>query len=283
MLRRDRLLPTLLLIISLISLIIIAGGLSQVSLRPSALPPIRMSFSIFQVDDSSSYEIPAAINLIREVLVVISIAVLPIAIIYVIFSREAKSRVLRYFLLLTMNTLLFLILLPRIQLAELEPLELPPPPDLTQSSSDLIDQTTNSPLSDWIIYGLVFICIGSFVFLAWYLIDRIRRQRKTRTQMAKRAEEAVQAVKSGQRIEDAVVRCYYEMCQILKSKYGLPREYATTPREFEYQCVNVGLPKQAVITLTRLFEQIRYGGRLTDSKSESEALSSLRAISELQS
>ena len=51
-----------------------------------------------------------------------------------------------------------------------------------------------------------------------------------------------------------------------------------TVREFEVFLVDNGLPKEAIQTLSRLFEQVRYGGTLEDTRQEELALSCLTDI-----
>jgi hypothetical protein len=276
-----RWLPFFLITISLIALIVLAGGLSQLSLRPSTMQSIPFRLSFLAEQEASITPLPPLVTLIRDVIILLTIAILPFAIIYVIFSREAKTRVLRYFLLIMMNTAVFIILLPRIRPAELDSLELPPATDLAATPGNLLDQASEISLPDGILYGLVFILLATSLISAWYVINRARRrQRATRSAIARNAQAAIREVKSGRTFEDIVIRCYYEMCRTLDSQFGLERHFGTTPREFEAQCVKLGLPKQAVVTLTRLFEEIRYGGRVTDPDDQQEALDCLQVIAE---
>jgi hypothetical protein len=51
-----------------------------------------------------------------------------------------------------------------------------------------------------------------------------------------------------------------------------------TPREFVRSLTAMGLPELAVQRLTRLFEDVRYGARVTGDQEEGEAIASLTAI-----
>jgi hypothetical protein len=280
MLSQNRLLPALFLIISLIALIAIAGALSQVSFRPTALQPIQFAFSLFPDRGGARSPLPPLLNLIQDILVVLSIAVLPIAVLYVIISKEAKTRVLRYFLLLMLNTALFIILLPRIRPAELEPLDLPPVADQAGSQENFFLQVASLEIPDVILYSLIFLVISTLLLITWFLVNRLHKRRMIRSELAEQARDAIQQIQSGRRFDDIIVRCYYEMCRTLNTQFGVERKFATTPREFEHQCLKLGLPEWAVTTLTRLFEEFRYGQIATDQQDQDQALACLRAISD---
>ena len=56
------------------------------------------------------------------------------------------------------------------------------------------------------------------------------------------------------------------------------REETMTAREFEDQLVKKGLPQEAIRTLTRLFEQVRYGSAPPNPRDEVLALECLTDI-----
>ena len=68
--------------------------------------------------------------------------------------------------------------------------------------------------------------------------------------------------------------------RVVKEEKGVARESAMTVREFEEQLVSKGLPEEAVQTLSRLFEQVRYGSMATSTREEDMAVASLNAIVE---
>ena len=68
------------------------------------------------------------------------------------------------------------------------------------------------------------------------------------------------------------------MTRIVKQQKGIERESTMTVREFEDYLVSSGLPQEAIQTLSRLFEQVRYGGTSEDTPQEELALSCLTDI-----
>jgi hypothetical protein len=51
-----------------------------------------------------------------------------------------------------------------------------------------------------------------------------------------------------------------------------------TPREFEDRLINRGLPGESIKTLTRLFEQVRYGSLNANPGEEDQAVACLTDI-----
>ena len=51
------------------------------------------------------------------------------------------------------------------------------------------------------------------------------------------------------------------MSRVLHQQRGIRRHQAMTPREFVVYLEEVGLPTEAVMRLTELFEQVRYGAK----------------------
>ncbi|MEO8396828.1 MAG: DUF4129 domain-containing protein [Chloroflexota bacterium] len=96
--------------------------------------------------------------------------------------------------------------------------------------------------------------------------------------LAEAAQATVAAIKSGGDFKLSVIRCYQQMMQVVKEEKGLTREATMTAREFEDQLVRKGLPQEAIRTLTRLFEQVRYGSLPPNPRDEMLALECLTDI-----
>jgi len=96
--------------------------------------------------------------------------------------------------------------------------------------------------------------------------------------LAETAQSTVEAIQSGSDFKVTVIRCYQEMMRVVKEEKGIARQATMTAREFEDQLVRRGLPQGAIQTLTRLFEQVRYGSLPTNPRDEDLALASLTEI-----
>jgi hypothetical protein len=93
------------------------------------------------------------------------------------------------------------------------------------------------------------------------------------------AQEAADAIQSGENIRDTVIRCYIQMTQVLAKERNVRREEAMTPHEFEQILLTkMKLPENSVRRLTSLFEAVRYGDYHPGKREELEAIDSLTAI-----
>jgi hypothetical protein len=84
----------------------------------------------------------------------------------------------------------------------------------------------------------------------------------------------------GGNLKNTIMRCYYEMSQVINEQRGIRRDRSMTPREFEIYLESNGLPGEPVRQLTHLFEDVRYGDLAVGEKEEQQAQSSLTAIIE---
>ena len=133
----------------------------------------------------------------------------------------------------------------------------------------------------WLVTGaalsLALLAAFGVVLLAWTL-SRPRLEQPALAELAIAAQAALDTLEAGGDFGDAITRCYARMSQALQAERDLTRPSAMTVREFERLLIHQGLPEQPVHTLTRLFEQVRYGGLLPDETAIRQAASSLNAI-----
>jgi preprotein translocase subunit SecG len=121
--------------------------------------------------------------------------------------------------------------------------------------------------------------VGVAALAAWLVWRRLRRQpRDSLAILASEAESTLAEIRSGANLRDAVLRCYFDMHQALRQRYGYVRADGMTPREFEGLLRKSGLPLASVQRLTRLFERVRYGGQAASSDDQAEAIACLEEI-----
>jgi hypothetical protein len=117
--------------------------------------------------------------------------------------------------------------------------------------------------------------------LLWFIYRRFIYQSATTTDQIKvEIERAINGIESGADLGNIIIKCYAEMSQILKDRRGIEREISMTPREFELDLQEIGLPRNAVHQLTHLFEEARYGNAQSDVETEKEAIHLLNIIAE---
>lgn len=135
-----------------------------------------------------------------------------------------------------------------------------------------------SNIPDWFVFGFslfLFVVVGLF---GWRLWHNRRRSEETLDLLAREARSAVEALRSGGDIRNVIIRCYFEMVQVLNRQRGITRKEGMTPREFERRLFELGLPVEPVTKLTRLFESVRYGAKDLGEVEERQALAYLEAI-----
>lgn len=120
--------------------------------------------------------------------------------------------------------------------------------------------------------------------LIWYIVRAVsaRRTRLGRDYLlediAAAARLSLRDMSTGRDWEDAVVRCYENMTEVVARRRGHQRDPYLTPSEFAARLEQSGLPSQAVRRLTRLFESVRYGARTSGAHESVEAEDCLREV-----
>lgn len=205
-------------------------------------------------------------------------------------TREGRVRLMAFIVLFTVVSLC--VYAVGSLLTEEEP---PPGPAVARTSELLpeepgvettvevipLDEMPLPSTPSWLVtlVGVILpaALVGAVLGLLWLILRR-RRAHSLPEALAEHAQEAVDALEAGGDLSNVIIRCYAQMSKVLFDERSLMRHTAMTPREFEQMLLRVGLPAEPVHTLTRLFEEVRYGGISPDSASVEQALESLRAI-----
>lgn len=145
-------------------------------------------------------------------------------------------------------------------------------------SQELLD---NPP--DWldpitVVVTIVMVVVGAVVARFLWRRPWERPSQGTLEVITAEAEAALDELRGGAEVRDAIFRCYLEMNQGLRQRLGLVRDEGMTPREFEAELTRAGLPQHAVQRLTRLFESVRYGRQSGTETDREEAVACLEAI-----
>lgn len=117
------------------------------------------------------------------------------------------------------------------------------------------------PAPTLLVYGTSTLVAALLVGSAWLLILAVKRRRDPLDDVAQEARAALANLEAGRDVRETIVRCYLEMSRAVSTARNVRRQPEITPREFELQLADAGLPQHATRRLTRLFEQVRYGGR----------------------
>jgi hypothetical protein len=210
---------------------------------------------------------------------------MPVSIILFIKYPEVRKRTLQGLTYMAFYGLILFLLSRKLQ---------EPPPELKEIENNLVDTTiidTQRTASEFIssvadadpnlniiLDITLLILIG---ILVWYLFQRFfSKPLSTTDQLKAEVENAINEIESGVDLRNVIIRCYKDMCQTLADQRGIQREQNMTPREFELELQNLGIPQSAVQRLTRLFELVRYGNYQLDLSAEQEALYCLTTIAD---
>lgn len=203
----------------------------------------------------------------------------PFAVVYFFVSKSFRKQVLMYlrFLLLFL-VFVYLGLRGVRQCVNLEAL-LPEGGEPGPGEALPPEATFVTDPPNWLSFVMAIVLLSLLVGAAWFVWQRLRRPAgSTAELLALEARETLEALRSGEDLRDAVLRCYFDMIQVLRRQRGLVRDQAVTPREFEEQLESTGLPLEYVRRLTRLFEGVRYGAKPPGEREEEEAIACLQAI-----
>jgi TRAP-type C4-dicarboxylate transport system permease small subunit len=281
--QRDKTWTLVLTGVALVALVLVAGNLATLELQPGSLLP---SVEPGPREQPGVLEGSDVLLHMTRITMFIAMIFLPVAILYMIFSPEGRRRLLRSIL----QVLAFLMLLMAISYAqpqlttqeteETQPLELPEEVTLPEVTMPAFDEETSPGLVLAITVGLALLITALTVGGVWLYLRRRQQPESTLDQLADEARQALDVVRAGGDLRNAVIRCYLEMAQVIHRERGIQRGHAMTPREFELRLTKAGLPDAAVRELTRLFEDVRYGTTEPGEQEERRAIACLSTIAE---
>ena len=135
-------------------------------------------------------------------------------------------------------------------------------------------------ISPWLVLAVSFGVGLALILLGWYIYSRRPKAPGSRVvdEIAGIARDALNGLQPGHDWDDAIVRAYIRMNEVVTAERGLIRQPATTPSEFARRMERAGLPGEAVHALTRLFEGIRYGAKSASLPERDLAAAALSAI-----
>jgi hypothetical protein len=126
---------------------------------------------------------------------------------------------------------------------------------------------------------ILLLAVIAFLISRWWLQrQRLRKASQPLEGLAKVARSSLADISSGRGWEDAIVKCYLRMSNVVAAQRGLIRRMDLTPSEFAMRLEGAGLPGEAVRQLTSLFEAARYGARQASRKETIEAMACLTTI-----
>jgi hypothetical protein len=274
-------------IVALVALVLLATALGELELSTEGQPLPRPEAT--EQQEFEALEISNILEYIQVAVFIAGTTLMVLALVYLVVSREAKGQALRQLLVVA---LIFALLFLTQDRSELLPEQVAPPeplaPIVEEASGDPGEAVPNAEREFsatppawlvWIVASVLALALAAVVVSAGrYIWDRTRGSKEVLEQLAQEAQTALEALQAGADLRDTVLRCYWDMNQVLQLQKGIVRERAMTAREFERFLGESGLPDVQVRRLTRLFEAVRYGGKAPQEYEVHQAMDCLAAI-----
>lgn len=277
----------LLAVLALAATAVLASGLRQLSFRgaqilgqgqdQAGLPELPVSSILRDLADTPIW---------RQMLVWAVLFVI-VLIISLVFSPELRRWLIRIFLQLMTTALVIFLLAKRFSdlSAQQEMFDTSggpgSAPPLQAQPLPAFQPPHLSPAFVFLASLAAAALLGAGLWAAqrwWERRQRALALRKPVDQLADIARDSLQRIASGGSWDDAIMDSYARMSLVVEQRRGLVRQQAMTPSEFAVRLEGAGLPADAVHTLTRLFEKVRYGDRKPSPEETGEAIRCLTAI-----
>jgi hypothetical protein len=282
MTRRDKLQVLLLSGIAVMAIILLSAGLSKLEFS------LGQPFSFVgkrSVVVMRGIRVEGLVRVLGEVLLFLAQLFLPFAIIYFIISPKVRKQMRRRLVGLLFGVLVLYVLMrtrPNFftREDEMQPPDMSPLGEVGSAVESVADSSQRlvADPPQWLVSVMTIGLTVAVVGIIWFIWRRSRRPAGLLEQLAQEAQDALEALQAGASLKNTVMRCYFEMCQIVSEQRGIKREKTMTPREFERYLGEAGLPDEQVQQLTRLFEGVRYGTRAPGENEERQAITCLTAI-----
>lgn len=248
----------------------IAGEGPEVNL---VAPPVQVS------DDGGG----RGLERVVQALIILSIVV-------TVFSLLARSQ--------RRNTLILgaVTLVLAFGLSLIQPSDTPLPPQLFEegagvmgSNADMtalqeeervFDEAAPDPSTELtVVFGALALLVLAGTGVLVVVLLR-RRGRRTSPAVAESLRKAEESIGRGASFSEVIIQCFADMEWMVEERRGVPRKQTMTPREFEDLVVHEGGPPDAVRSLVRTFELVRYGGLEPDDEARNRARDDLRRIAD---
>jgi hypothetical protein len=226
------------------------------------------------------------LNWLTTFCVSLLLVMLPVSIVLLIFSPEARKYFRRNMKALLLWLGFFFVLQHIYRNTETtitfdNPEEVVAPPKLIQPPSSIGTEVGESELfavadvAIWQAYLIGFILIVLVGLIIVYLWSKNQQETEGLEAIARKT---LKDLNSGRKWEDAVIQCYAQMNNVVRRQRSLDRKKSITASEFALQLETAGLPSKPVHTLTNLFERARYGEQTSFNNEVDVALQCLTDI-----
>jgi hypothetical protein len=270
--------------IAVLMLVFLATSLGGLHFQPGR--PLAQGDSItIRVSVEKMAEEIASIPLWKQVVFWVLVSLL-VFIVACMFSPEWRKRILKYFLRFALFVLAVFYLVRNIRgLLPALNLDITGAPENNKGSVDTALAVFTPPkIPSALLYLISLGVLLTFVFSAflisrwWMHRQRLQKVSQPLENLAEVARSSLVDISAGRNWEDAIIKCYARMNEVVDAQRGLRRRMDLTASEYAKRLEGAGLPGEAVRRLTCLFEVARYGSRQTSREETAEAIACLTTI-----
>jgi len=267
-------------ILALVTLFALASGLGSVDLKPAERYILEEEDATAQPMEQLSRTVSDMDPGMQALVIFFLIALF--VLFFAILLRRNPKRALKMLLRFGLQLLLIYIFLAYFYQPP-EPVEFtgtPVPASTGPGEVGTPVEYVAPEMPQWFVFSVSFVVMSLLGVAGWLTWRSLRPSTSPTLQadLARIARRTVHDLESGHDWGDAVIRCYAEMSEALDHQRGIVRLHSMTPTEFIAHLDRYGMPPDAVRTLTRLFERVRYGGRSSSAEEASDALLCLNQI-----
>jgi ABC-type multidrug transport system fused ATPase/permease subunit len=271
--------------LAVLMLVFLAAGLGNVQFQPG-LPLAKGEPTVIEVSVGKIAEAVANIPL-WKIVVFWSLVFLLVIIFTALVPPEWRKKILKYFLRYTLFVLAifyivknFRTLLPALNI-DLARVSEGSVPAIGETAPPVFTPPNVPPALLYLVSLLVILVLAIVAFLTsrrWLHKQHLQKNSRPLVDLAEIAYSSLAEISSGKNWEDVIINCYARMSDVIYAQRGIHRRKDLTASEFAARLEEAGLPGEAVLRLTRLFETARYGARHASREEMIEAVACLTTV-----
>ena len=274
-------------IVALALLVVLAASISQVSFVGTRYgPPSEPSEESSSTLSPSPQDEHSLAPLLEQIIAVTAIALVLFGVVVSLFRPKALWEALKRALpaALWFAAILLILLRWRDRPFFREPKDAPAGVGTAPAAPDQPFPTLEQVhVPSWATFLFVLgalLVIGVTIFGVWRLW-RARARPTPIEEFADLTRRYAQELRYGAPVQETILRCYREMCQLLSERFHLEISRAMTAREFERRLAQIGVLEEHIVRMSRLFEWARYSPARPTPEQEREALQLLEEITQI--
>jgi hypothetical protein len=273
----------IILAVSLVVLFLLAAGLRQIEFQPGE--EFNLQKDLPASEGTGGSLLAQIFVLILRGVIALALIIFPIYLIYSLFSKEGRRWLLRNLIVFAAGLAVLILLQKQMTsvidqiMNSMENMTGMQPPQLEPSGPAVAFDAAPPGWVSLVASLAIGLLAAAIVGLVAWFIWKSRVQKPSELEgLEDEARKAIDAIQSGGDLKDVILQCYRRMNEVLRVTRGIERGQAVTAEEFQTVLIQRGLPQSAVERLTRLFEDVRYGGISFNEEENNQAVDSLNAI-----